>query len=254
MKVDSGSGVERAPSDIGCADMSISRFSLLAFTLFTVAACGSEGPMGEMGDPGAKGDMGTMGNPGTPGQDGDDGTPGANGTNGAAGSAGLACWDLNGNGMCDVAQEDKGTDGMCTVADCQGPAGATGPTGPAGATAGQGAGTVLGNGLLTLAPNNTAAVPGLSGTVTVPATGSYLALISTHGSAAIANTDPDTFAAVTMFVRIDNAAPAVGGGFQNMAMFNGALGGDRRPDCGRSHGHRQRGQCKRLGLERRDQR
>jgi len=51
------------------------------------------------------------------------------------GPAGQACWDLNNNGKCDAANEDKNGDGQCTVADCQGAQGLQGiqgPTGPAG--------------------------------------------------------------------------------------------------------------------------
>ncbi len=207
--------------------MSISRFSsLLAITLFTVAACGSEGPAGEMGDPGP---MGTMGNPGAPGQDGEDGTDGTNGTNGSNGSngsAGLACWDLNGNAACDVAQEDRTGDLACTVADCQGAVGPQGPQGPAGATAGQAAGTALGNALLTLAPDDAALIPGLSVSVTVPGTGQYLALVTTNGSGAIVDTDPTSFAGVTVFVQIDSVTPASGVGIQNMVMANSGTGID----------------------------
>lgn len=208
--------------------MSIRRFSsLLAFTLFTVAvtACGSEGPAGEMGDPGSPGpkgdmgDMGTPGTPGTPGQDGEDGTNGTNGTNGQNGSNGLACWDLNGNGTCEAASEDKTGDTMCTVADCQGP---QGPAGPAGATAGQGAGSIFGNASVTLAPNSgSTALPGLQINVTVPATGQFIAYIASDGAALIpaTETDPDVGVILSVFLRIDNNVPTAGG-FQNLIMLN----------------------------------
>ena len=45
---------------------------------------------------------------------------------------GLDCWDLNGNGVFDVATEDKDGDGIPTADDCQGPQGETGATGTAG--------------------------------------------------------------------------------------------------------------------------
>ncbi|MFN0247103.1 MAG: collagen-like protein [Kofleriaceae bacterium] len=202
--------------------MSISRFSsVLSFTLLTLAACGSEGPPGEMGDmgaPGEKGDMGNMGTPGAPGQDGDDGT---NGTNGQSGSAGLACWDLNGNAACDVATEDTSNDGACSAIDCRG------PQGPAGSvtTLGQGAAAVFGTGVLTLAPSEAAAIPGLSIQVTVPATSVYRVFVSTNGSGALAGTDPTEFAAVTVALSINNVATTAGG-FQNMVLFNSATGVD----------------------------
>jgi len=41
-------------------------------------------------------------------------------SNGQPGQAGSACWDLDGNGSCDVASEDIDGDGGCTVADCAG--------------------------------------------------------------------------------------------------------------------------------------
>jgi hypothetical protein len=52
-----------------------------------------------------------------------------------------ACWDTNGNGVCDLSTEDTNGDGKCDALDCrgrqglQGPAGLTGSpgqTGPAG--------------------------------------------------------------------------------------------------------------------------
>lgn len=53
---------------------------------------------------------------------------------------GLACWDLNGNGVFDVATEDLNPNGIPDAGDCQGQqgnqgiAGPQGPAGPAGAT------------------------------------------------------------------------------------------------------------------------
>ncbi len=54
---------------------------------------------------------------GTDGQDGQDADPCEDGNDG------VDCWDLNGNGMCDLATEDIDGDGSCTVLDCQGPPG-----------------------------------------------------------------------------------------------------------------------------------
>lgn len=59
--------------------------------------------------------------------------------NGPQGLAGINCWDLNGNGVNDPA-EDRNGDSQWNALDCQGdsgvagPAGLTGPTGPAGST------------------------------------------------------------------------------------------------------------------------
>ena len=73
---------------------------------------------------------------------------------GIAGAAGVACWDLNANGLCDLATEDINTDGLCDALDCKGaqgaqgaqglqgdpgPAGAAGPQGPQGPAGADGA-------------------------------------------------------------------------------------------------------------------
>lgn len=52
--------------------------------------------------------------------------------------AGQACWDLNNNNICDIASEDKTSDNLCTIADCQGPKGEKGDTGADGAQGIQG--------------------------------------------------------------------------------------------------------------------
>ncbi len=48
------------------------------------------------------------------------GVPGADG---APGADGLACWDLDGNGACDLGTEDIDTSGSCDALDCQAPGG-----------------------------------------------------------------------------------------------------------------------------------
>jgi hypothetical protein len=53
-------------------------------------------------------------------------------------STGLACWDLNGNGVFDVATEDQNGNGIADIGDCQGATGAVGPQGPTGAQGIQG--------------------------------------------------------------------------------------------------------------------
>ena len=53
-------------------------------------------------------------------------------TEGPAGSDGvdgINCWDLNGNGSCDLASEDVNEDNVCDAVDCQGPEGPPGPEG-----------------------------------------------------------------------------------------------------------------------------
>jgi hypothetical protein len=64
----------------------------------------SQGPPGQQGLPGAQGDPGP---------------------------AGLACWDLNGDGIQDAA-EDVNQDGLWNAADCKGPQGETGSQGVQG--------------------------------------------------------------------------------------------------------------------------
>lgn len=119
------------------------RTARLAAILVVVglAACeGPAGPPGPVGDAGPPGDPGDAGPPGDPGAPGDDGTSAwdlngngvcdradedANGDgdcNGLdlVGAPGVACWDANQNGECDAAAEDANGDGDCTVADCAG--------------------------------------------------------------------------------------------------------------------------------------
>ncbi|HZJ64992.1 MAG TPA: hypothetical protein VFD36_15885, partial [Kofleriaceae bacterium] len=84
---------------------------------------------GTMGDPGAKGDKGDTG---------------ATGADGASGARGLHCWDLNGNGLCDMDSEggfteDTDHSGECDALDCQGPEGQRGQAGADGAAGAPGA-------------------------------------------------------------------------------------------------------------------
>jgi hypothetical protein len=76
------------------------------------------------GAPGASGADGLIGALGETGADGADGEPGVDG---------LACWDLNGNGVCDVFKEDQNADTHCDVLDCQGVDGTNGVDGTDGA-------------------------------------------------------------------------------------------------------------------------
>lgn len=73
---------------------------------------GPQGPQGPQGLQGAQGLQGLTGPQGPTGPQGEPGTPGA---------AGLHCWDLNGNGTCDLATEDISQNGTCDALDCKGP-------------------------------------------------------------------------------------------------------------------------------------
>jgi len=66
---------------------------------------------------------------GDDGKDGTDGAPGTPGTPGTAGASGLNCWDLNQNGVADLATEDTDKNGTVDVNDCRAPSGAYDPAG-----------------------------------------------------------------------------------------------------------------------------
>jgi hypothetical protein len=66
------------------------------------------------------------------GPQGDRGPQGKQGVQGAQGVPGLNCWDVNGDHSCQLAEEDVDGDGSCTVMDCEGPPGPTGPPGSGG--------------------------------------------------------------------------------------------------------------------------
>jgi len=61
---------------------------------------------------------------GCEGDDGKDGVAGDPGTPGTAGAPGINCWDLNANGVGDLATEDTNGDGIVDVNDCRAPSGA----------------------------------------------------------------------------------------------------------------------------------
>jgi len=61
---------------------------------------------------------GCEGDDGNDGAAGAAGAAGAPGTDGTDGTDGQACWDLNGNGLADLATEDINGDGVVDVADC----------------------------------------------------------------------------------------------------------------------------------------
>ena len=64
---------------------------------------------------------------GCSGDDGKDGDTGPAGTDGTAGTPGISCWDLNQNGVADLATEDVNKDGKVDVNDCRTPTGAYDP-------------------------------------------------------------------------------------------------------------------------------
>ncbi|MBU0943475.1 MAG: hypothetical protein KJ804_14265 [Proteobacteria bacterium] len=95
---------------------------------------GPAGVQGDTGDTGPQGIKGDTGDIGPQGPAGADGITGPAGVDGVDGVDGINCWDLNGNGACDLKSEDVDKNGFCTVLDCQGP---EGPAGPVAGTDGQ---------------------------------------------------------------------------------------------------------------------
>ena len=92
---------------------------------------GQDGADGEPGADGAEGPAGTSCSV-TDNEDGtakiscEDGTTAtvSDGQDGADGASGISCWDLNGNGVCDLPSEDANGNGTCNALDCQGNDGA----------------------------------------------------------------------------------------------------------------------------------
>ncbi len=117
-----GNGLSRGLSIVACI------LSAVALVV-SFAIPGPEGPAGVTGAQGATGATGQQGLQGDPGATGPQGDAGANGTH---------CWDLNGNGIGDVATEDLNGDSVVNVDDCTGPEGPQGPQGNPGATGPQG--------------------------------------------------------------------------------------------------------------------
>jgi hypothetical protein len=97
-------------------------------------ATGPAGPIGVTGLTGATGltgPQGATGLTGPQGATGSAGNTGATGPAGPTGNTGLQCWDTNGNGINDPAEDING-DGSWNTLDCQGATGAQGPIGPTG--------------------------------------------------------------------------------------------------------------------------
>lgn len=113
-------------TSIGCF------FYYSAISSSWISLCQLSGPTGPTGQGGATGPAGSAGPTGPAGSNGPTGPAGVNGTTGANGNNGINCWDLNGNGVNDPAEDVNG-DGLWNAQDCAGAAGAPGPSGPAGA-------------------------------------------------------------------------------------------------------------------------
>jgi hypothetical protein len=81
---------------------------------------GPQGPQGDIGPVGPQGIQGPTGPAGPAGVQGPIGPIGPAGAQGPAGANGINCWDLNGNGIGDLATEDTNSDGVVDVNDCKG--------------------------------------------------------------------------------------------------------------------------------------
>ncbi len=79
---------------------------------------GAPGAPGQLGAVGPKGDPGDQGIQGQQGFQGQQGIAGTDGTNGTNGTNGISCWDLNQNGVPEVATEDLNNDTVVDVRDC----------------------------------------------------------------------------------------------------------------------------------------
>ena len=77
---------------------------------------GVDGAPGVDGEDGAPGMVGATGMAGAAGEDGNDGSAGPTG---APGEDGLACWDLDGDGLPSLVDEDTDGDGDVDVDDCR---------------------------------------------------------------------------------------------------------------------------------------
>ena len=108
--------------------------------------------------------IGGTGAQGVAGPSGAQGITGANGATGASGIDGLHCWDLNGNGINEAAEDINGDNNWNSL-DCIGATGATGVAGPTGANGATGiAGPTGANGATGIAgPTGANGATGIAG-------------------------------------------------------------------------------------------
>lgn len=95
---------------------------------------GPAGPAGPQGEAGPAGEQGPAGDAGTAGEAGPAGEPGPQGP---LGPPGLNCWDRDGDGVADPAENVNG-DNAIDWRDCQGSEGEQGDPGPSGPEGPQG--------------------------------------------------------------------------------------------------------------------
>ena len=155
------------------------------YTALNWGQAGPTGPAGAAGPAGAPGPAGPAGATGDTGAAGPAGPKGETGDQGPAGPAGAP-----------GAKGDTGDTGPA------GPQGDQGPAGPAGTT-GQTSVTTRYTHAVYVDPDGFAEIPGLTQTVTVPATG--LVLISTQGGVACGSASPTDFSNMEVTVYIDGA-------------------------------------------------
>lgn len=113
--------------------------SLVLAALSMVVAVVLPGPQGDVGPTGAQGPQGDQGIQGPQGEQGPEGLQGPPGTDGTDGTN---CWDLNGNGIGDPAEDING-DLTVDVNDCTGADGAQGPQGDPGPQGPPGPGSLI---------------------------------------------------------------------------------------------------------------
>ena len=132
-------------------------------------AIGAQGPQGTQGNTGAQGSIGAQGSTGAQGPQGTQGNTGAQGSTGAQGPQGTQGAQGNTGTQGNVGAQ--GITGAQGPQGAQGTIGAQGPQGTQGdaGTTGQTAGSAFGSDCLVVNTSTYTLVPGLSVTLTVPA-------------------------------------------------------------------------------------